>query len=69
MFQAAPKSERPFCLQVNGWIHIVYIFLIQFLPQQLDRFAEALEVDDLTLPEEFYHIIHIRIVTERKILS
>ena len=43
---------------------MIYILLIQLFPQKLNRLAESLEVDDLPFPEEFDHIIHIRVVTE-----
>ena len=55
--------DRSFdCLHINGRVHKVYIFLVQFLPQQLHSLTEALEVDYLTLPQELDHIVHIRIV-------
>ena len=49
-------------LNVKCRVHIVHIFLIQLLSQQLHRLAEALEVDDLPFPQEFDHIVHVRIV-------
>ena len=49
-------------LQIHCRIHIVYIFLIQFFPQELDSFPEPLEVDNFPLPQEFDHIVHIRII-------
>ncbi len=36
--------------------------MVQLFPQQLDGFAEALEVDDLPLPQEADHIVDIRII-------
>ena len=36
--------------------------MIQLLPKQLNRFTKPLEVNNLPLPEEFDHIVHIRIV-------
>ena len=38
--------------------------MIQFFSQKLDRLTEPLEVNHFTLPEEFDHIVHIRIVAE-----
>jgi len=45
-------------------IHEVDILLIQLFPQKLDSLTESLEMDDLTLSEEFDHIVHIRIVRQ-----
>ena len=45
-------------------IHIVHIFLIQLIPQQLDRLAKALKMDDFSLPQEFDGIIYIRVIAE-----
>ena len=41
---------------------MIHILLVQFFPQQLHGFAEPLEVNDLPFPEEFDHIVHIRII-------
>ena len=49
-------------LHIKSWIHMVDIFLIQFLPEQLYRLAETLEMNDLPFPEEFDHIVHIRVI-------
>ena len=49
-------------LDIEGRIHEVYILLIQFFTQQLHGFAEALEVNDLPLPQEFNDIINVRII-------
>ena len=51
-------------LHIKCRIHIVYILLVQLLPQQLNRFSKALEVDNLPFPEEFDDIIHIRIIAQ-----
>ena len=61
-----PKSGRIVCfrLQIDRRVHIVYVLLIQLLPQQLHRLAKALEVDDLPLPQELDDIIHIRVVRD-----
>ena len=55
-----------FVLQVQCRIHIVHIFLIQLFPQELAGLAEPLEVDDLPLPEEPDHVIHIWVIAEPK---
>ena len=49
-------------LHIKCRVHIIYIFLIQLFPQQLNGFAEALEMDDLPFPEEFDHVIDVRII-------
>ena len=49
---------------IKGWVHEVHIFLIQLLPEQLDSLAKALEVNHLTLPEEFDYVVHIRIIRQ-----
>lgn len=41
---------------------MIHISLIQFFPQKLNGLSEALEMDQLPLPEEFNHIVYIRIV-------
>ena len=53
-------------LHIKRWIHIVHIFLIQLLPKKLDCFPEPLEVNHFPFPEEFDHIIYIRIITKMK---
>ena len=49
-------------LQIHGWIHGVNVALVQFLPKQLHCFTKSLEVNDLPFPQEFDHIVHVRIV-------
>ena len=49
---------------VDRWIHEINISAVQFFAQELDRFAESLEVYDLPLPEELDHIVHIGVVAE-----
>ena len=49
-------------LNIKGRIHKVHILLVQLLPQQLNRFSKALEMNDLPFPQEFDHIIYIRII-------
>lgn len=49
-------------LHIKCRVHIVYIFLIELFPQQFDGFSEALEVDNLPLPEELDGIIDIRVI-------
>lgn len=51
-------------LQVNCRIHTINVFLIQFLPKKLHGFSKSLEMNNLTLPEEFYHIVDIRIIAD-----
>ena len=41
---------------------MVDIFLIQLLPQELHRFAKALEMHDFPFPKEFDNIIYIRVI-------
>ena len=53
-------------LNVNRWVHIVDITLIQFLTKVLNRFTEALEMDNFPFPEEANDIVDIRIITEPK---
>ena len=55
-----------FFLHIHRWIHIVYILLIQFFPKKLKGFTESLEVDDLTLAQEFDYVVHIRIIAQPK---
>ena len=57
-------TQAPFCLHINGRVHIIYILPIQFLPQKLDGFAETLEMNDLPLPQESDDVIDIRIVAD-----
>ena len=45
-------------------IHEIHIFLIQLLPQQLDRLAKSLEVYNFPFPKEFDYVIHIRIIRQ-----
>ena len=51
-------------LHIKSRVHGIYILLIQLLPQKFHRFAEALEVNDFPLPQEFDHVIDVRIVAE-----
>ena len=53
-------------LQVNCRIHTINVFLIQFLPKKLHGFSKSLEMNNLTLPEEFYHIVDIRVIRQPK---
>ena len=56
--------EQASLSDIESWIHIIHILLIQLFPQELDCFTEALEVDNLPFPQEFDYIIYIRIVAE-----
>ena len=49
-------------LHIDCRIHVVYIFLVQFLPEQLNGFAEPLEVNNFPFTQEFDHVIHIRVI-------
>lgn len=51
-------------LNVKSRVHIVNVLLIQFLAQQLNSLAKPLEVNDLTLTQEFDHVVDIRVITE-----
>lgn len=51
-------------LNVKSRVHIVNVLLIQFLSQQLNSLAKPLEVNDLTLTQEFDHVVDIRVITE-----
>lgn len=53
-------------LQIYRRIHIVYVFLVQFLPKELNRFPKALEMDNLAFPEEFDDIVDIWIIAQTK---
>ena len=53
---------RRFSLQIDGGVQAVDIPLIELPAQQLDGFAEALEMNDLPLPQEFDDIVDVRIV-------
>ena len=56
-------QSLPFSL-VKGRIEIVDILFVQFVFGQAQSLAEALEVDDLPLPQEADHVVHIRVITE-----
>ena len=49
-------------LQIKGRVGGVNIALVQLFPEQLGSLPEALEVDDLPLPQELDHIVHIRVI-------
>ena len=49
-------------LDVKCRVHKVDIFLVQLFTQELHGFAETLEVDDLSLSQEFDHIVYIGVV-------
>ena len=56
--EALPGSD------IDRRIHKIHIPAVEFLAKELDCFAKSLEVDNLTLPEESDHIVHIGIVRE-----
>ena len=49
-------------LHIEGRVGGVDIALVQLFPEQLGGFSEALEVDDLPLPQEFNNVVHVRVV-------
>ena len=49
-------------LLIERGIHVVHIFLVHFIFCQSESFAEALEVNDLSLPQEFDDIVHVGVV-------
>ena len=49
-------------LHIHSGVHEIYVFLIQFFPQQLDGFTEPLEMHNFPFPQEFDDIVHIRVV-------
>jgi len=49
---------------IDRRIHEIYVPAVQLFPQELDGFPESLKMDDLPLPEELDHIVHIRIIAE-----
>lgn len=51
-------------LQIKRRVHIINVFLVQFLAQKLHGFSKTLEVNNLPFTEEFDHIIHIWIVRQ-----
>ena len=51
-------------LPVERRVGEVDIFLIHLGLGQFEGLAEALEVDDLPLPQEADHVVHIRVITE-----
>ena len=54
------------CLQIDSWIHIIHIFLIQLFPKKLNGFTKTLEMHDFPFPQEFDHIVYIRIIGKSK---
>ena len=59
-------SEPAVGSQIECRIHIVHIFLIQLLQQQLHGLSKTLEVNNLPLPQEFDHIVYIRVIGQPK---
>lgn len=64
--KAGRKILPAFLLQIDCRIHAVYVSLVKLLAQQLNGFPEALEMDDLPLPEELDHIVYIWVVRKTK---
>ena len=52
----------PVVSPVNCRIHIVYVLLVQLFAQLLHRLTEALEMHDLTRPQELDDVVDIRVV-------
>ena len=48
--------------QIQRGVHVIDVFLVQPLPQQLHGLAEALEVDDLALAQEADGVVYVRVV-------
>ena len=59
-----PKIGGPHGLDIKGRVHKIHILLIELLAQQLHRLAKPLEVYHLPFPEEFDHIVHIRVIRQ-----
>ena len=59
-----PRGDALLILQVDGRVHEIHILMIQLFPQQLHGLTEALEVDNLPLPQEFDHIVNIRVIRQ-----
>ena len=59
---SAPFFRCGLFSHIDGWVHKVYVLLVQFFAQQLHSLAEALEMNDLPLPQEFDDIVDVRIV-------
>ena len=53
-----------FSLHVKCWVHVVDVFLVELLTEQLNSLTKPLEMDDFTFPEELDDIVHIRIIAE-----
>ena len=49
---------------VEGGVGKIDVFRVHLLLAQPQTLAEALEVDDLPLPQEADHVVHIRVITE-----
>ncbi len=66
LFLKMQGNQAEIRLHIHCRVHIVHVFLIQLLSQQLHRFAEPLEMDNLPFPQELDHIIDIRVIAEAK---
>lgn len=51
-----------FLLPIQSRVHVIYVFLIQPFPKKLAGLTETLEMNDLPLPQELDHVVHIRVV-------
>ena len=49
-------------LQIERGIHAVNILLVQLLPEELDAFSKALEVDYLPFPQELDYIVYVWVI-------
>ena len=59
-----PSSRLAFRLCVEAGVDIVNVFLIHPFFGKAETFAEALEVDDFTGPQELDHIVDIRVIRQ-----
>ena len=59
-----PSSRPVACLRIEAGVDIVNIFLIHPFLGKAEAFAEALEMNDLTRPQELDHIVDIRIIRQ-----
>ena len=62
--KSALTISADYHLHIKCRIHIVYILLIQLLPQQLNRLSKTLEMNNFTFTKELNHIVYIRIVAQ-----
>ena len=68
MEKAAPAGTASFgwLPLIKGWIKGVEVLGIQLVGENAQPFAEALEMDDLPLPQELDGVPHVGVVGETK---